>query len=100
MHSQPKLDKDLQRVSAEKDNRGGRSAHQPAPTMTTEILPAPQTRPESAHNLGYTMVEKQVEYDETIWDARDVQREKRLGAKLKRQAKQLGYLFSGYAWTE
>jgi predicted kinase len=37
------------------------------------------------------MVKNQVEYDETIWDARDAQREKRLEAKLKRQAKQLGY---------
>jgi hypothetical protein len=37
------------------------------------------------------MVKKQVEYDETLWDVRDAQREKRLGAKLKRQAKQLGY---------
>jgi hypothetical protein len=32
-----------------------------------------------------------VEYDETIWEARDAQREKRLEAKLKRQAKRLGY---------
>jgi hypothetical protein len=37
------------------------------------------------------MVKNQVEYDETIWDARDAQREKRLEAKLKRQTKQLGY---------
>jgi len=41
--------------------------------------------------IFYTMVKKQVEYDETIWDTRDAQREKRLEAKLKRQAKQLGY---------
>jgi len=41
--------------------------------------------------ISYTMVKKQAEYDETLWDARDAQREKRLGAKLKRQAKQLGY---------
>ena len=33
----------------------------------------------------------QVEYDETIWDARDAEREKKLQARLKRQAKQLGY---------
>jgi len=47
----------------------------------------------TAHKIAvifYTMV-NQVEYDETIWDARDAQREKRLEAKLKRQAKQLGY---------
>ena len=48
----------------------------------------------TAHKIAvifYTMVKNQVEYDETIWDARDAQREKRLQAKLKRQAKQLGY---------
>ncbi len=48
----------------------------------------------TAHKIAvifYTMVEKQVEYDETIWDARDAQRKKRFEAKLKRQAKQLGY---------
>jgi hypothetical protein len=37
------------------------------------------------------MVKNQVEYDETICNARDAQREKRLEAKLKRQAKRLGY---------
>jgi hypothetical protein len=37
------------------------------------------------------MVKNQVEYDETIWAARDAQREKRQEARLKRQAKQLGY---------
>ena len=37
------------------------------------------------------MVKQQVEYDQTLWDAREAQREKWLGAKLKRQAKQLGY---------
>lgn len=41
--------------------------------------------------IFYAMVKNQVEYDETIWAARDTQREKRLEAKLKRQAKQLGY---------
>ena len=41
--------------------------------------------------IFYTMVKKQVEYDETLWDVRDAQREKRLEAKLKRQAKRLGY---------
>jgi transposase len=48
----------------------------------------------TAHKIAvifYTIVKKQVEYDKTIWDARDAQREKRFGAKLKRQAKQLGY---------
>jgi len=48
----------------------------------------------TAHKIAvifYTMVKKQVEYDETLCALRDAQREKRLGAKLKRQAKQLGY---------
>jgi hypothetical protein len=41
--------------------------------------------------IFYTMVKNQVEYDETLWATRDAQREKRLEAKLKRQAKRLGY---------
>jgi len=48
----------------------------------------------TAHKFAvifYTMVKNQVEYDETIWDARDAQSEKSLQAKLKRQAKQLGW---------
>ena len=48
----------------------------------------------TAHKIAiifYTIVKNQVEYDETIWAARDVQREKRLATRLKRQAKQMGY---------
>jgi transposase len=48
----------------------------------------------TAHKIAvifYTMVKNQVEYDETLWAARDAEREKRLQAKIKRQAKQLGY---------
>jgi hypothetical protein len=48
----------------------------------------------TAHKIAvifYTMVKKQVEYDETLWALRDAKREKRFGAKLKRQAKQLGH---------
>jgi transposase len=48
----------------------------------------------TAHKIAlifYTIVKNQVEYDETIWATRDSQREKRLEAKIKRQAKQLGY---------
>ena len=48
----------------------------------------------TAHKIAvifYTMIKNQVEYDETIWDARDAEREKKLKAKLKRQAKQLGF---------
>jgi hypothetical protein len=48
----------------------------------------------TAHKIAvifYTMVKNQLEYDETLWATRDAQREKRLEAKLKRQAKRLGY---------
>jgi hypothetical protein len=48
----------------------------------------------TAHKIAvifYTMVRNQVEYDETTWAARNAEREKRLEAKLKRQAKRLGY---------
>ena len=48
----------------------------------------------TAHKIAvifYTMVKNQVEYDQNIWAARDAQREKRFEARLKRQAKQLGY---------
>ena len=48
----------------------------------------------TAHKIAvifYTMIKNQVEYDDTMWATRDAQREKRLEAKLKRQAKQLGY---------
>jgi len=48
----------------------------------------------AAHKIAvifYTMIKNQVEYDETLWDARDAQRQKKLQAKLKRHAKQLGY---------
>jgi len=48
----------------------------------------------TAHKIAtifYTIVTKQVEYDESIWAARDAQRNKRLEEKIKRQARQLGY---------
>ena len=48
----------------------------------------------TAHKLAiifYTVVTKQVEYDDSIWSARDAQRQKRFEQKLKRQARQLGY---------
>jgi transposase len=48
----------------------------------------------TAHKIAvifYTMVTKQVEYDESIWAARDALREKRLEDKIRRQARQLGY---------
>ena len=48
----------------------------------------------TAHKIAvifYTMIKNQVEYDETLWATRDARRKKRLEAKLKRQAKRLGY---------
>ena len=48
----------------------------------------------TAHKIAvifYTIVTKQVEYDESIWAARDAERHKRLEEKIRRQAKQLGY---------
>ena len=48
----------------------------------------------TAHKIAvifYTMITRQVEYDESIWATRDTQRQKRLEDKIKRQAKQLGY---------
>ena len=48
----------------------------------------------TAHKVAvifYTMVRDQVEYDETIWQKRDEMRNQRTEARLKRQAKRLGY---------
>jgi hypothetical protein len=61
--------------------------------MKARLGPSPAITA-TAHKIAvifYTMVKNQVEYDETIWSARDADREKRFQAKLKRQAKQLGY---------
>jgi transposase len=41
--------------------------------------------------IFYTMITRQVEYDETLWAKQDVDRQKRQEARLKRQAHQLGY---------
>ena len=41
--------------------------------------------------IFYTMVSRQVEYDESIWARQDAQRQKQYEAKLKRQAQKLGY---------
>jgi transposase len=48
----------------------------------------------TAHKIAiifYTMVKKQVEYDATLWAERDLERERKLEAKLRRQAEQRGY---------
>jgi hypothetical protein len=61
--------------------------------MKSKLGPAGATVA-TAHKIAiifYTMVEKQVEYDETLWAQRDAEREKRFEVKLKRQAQQLGY---------
>jgi transposase len=61
--------------------------------MKSKLGPAGATTA-TAHKIAiifYTMVKKQVEYDETLWAERDAEREKRFEAKLKRQAQQLGY---------
>jgi transposase len=48
----------------------------------------------TAHKLAvifYTMVKNQVEYDASIWAKRDAERDKRIEARLRRQAGQKGY---------
>jgi len=48
----------------------------------------------TAHKIAvifYTMIKHQVEYDATLWAKRDVLREKRLEARLHKQAAQRGY---------
>jgi len=57
-------------------------------------MDAPAATTATAHKIAiifYTMVKKQVEYDATLWEQRDAEREKRFEAKLKRQAQQRGY---------
>jgi transposase len=61
--------------------------------MKSKLGPAAATTA-TAHKIAivfYTLVTKQVEYDETIWAKLDAKRKKRLEAKIKRQALQLGY---------
>ncbi len=48
----------------------------------------------TAHKIAiifYTMVSKQVEYDASLWAERDQMREKRIDARLQKQAAQRGY---------
>jgi transposase len=61
--------------------------------MKARLGPAAATTA-TAHKIAiifYTMVHKQAEYDDTLWAAREVERDRRLQAKLKRQAHRLGY---------
>jgi transposase len=61
--------------------------------MKTKLGPQGATTA-TAHKIAiifYTMVKKQVEYDATLWAQRDIEREKRMEAKLRRQAEKRGY---------
>ena len=73
--------------------------HDPSPMgdylrrMKAKLGPAAATTA-TAHKIAiifYTMVSKQVEYDASLWAQRDALREKRLEARLKKQAAQRGY---------
>ena len=61
--------------------------------MKAKLGPAAATTA-TAHKIAiifYTMVNKQVEYDASLWAHRDAVREKRLEARLHKQAAQRGY---------
>ena len=61
--------------------------------MKAKLGPAAATTA-TAHKIAiifYTMVNKQVEYDASLWAQRDLMREKRIEAKLLKQAAQRGY---------
>ena len=56
--------------------------------MKAKLGPAAATTA-TAHKIAiifYTLVRRQLEYDETIWAARNAERQKRLEQNLKRQA--------------
>jgi hypothetical protein len=61
--------------------------------MKAKLGPAAATTA-TAHKIAtlfYTLVGRQIEYDETIWAARNAERQRRLEFHLKRQAERLGY---------
>ena len=61
--------------------------------MKAKLGPAAATTA-TAHKIAiifYTMLSKQVEYDASLWANRDHMREKRLEARLQKQAAQRGY---------
>ena len=61
--------------------------------MKAKLGPAAATTA-TAHKIAiifYTLVRRRLEYDETIWAARNAERQKRLQQNLKRQAERLGY---------
>ena len=62
--------------------------------MKAKLGPPPAAITATAHKIAlifYTMVWKQLEYDETAWAARDAERQKRVENRLRRQAHILGY---------
>jgi transposase len=73
-HSQTQMGAYLRRMKAKLGSEGGITA--------------------TAHKIArvfYAVVKNQVEYDETIWDRQDQERQRRLEAKIRRQAHGLGY---------
>ena len=61
--------------------------------MKAKLGPAAATTA-TAHKIAiifYTMVKRQVEYDASLWAQRDVMRDKRIEARLQKQAAQRGY---------
>lgn len=61
--------------------------------MKAKLGPAAATTA-TAHKIAiifYTMVKKQVEYDASLWAQRDAMRDKRIEARLQKQAAQRGY---------
>jgi transposase len=61
--------------------------------MKAKLGPAAATTA-TAHKIAiifYTMVKNQVEYDASLWEQRDVMREKRIEARLHQQAARRGY---------
>ena len=61
--------------------------------MKAKLGPAAATTA-TAHKIAiifYTMVKQQVEYDASLWEQRDAMREKRIEARLHKQAAQRGF---------
>jgi hypothetical protein len=61
--------------------------------MKTKLGPKAATTA-TAHKLAvifYTLVTRQIEYDESIWAVHDEENRKRMENKLKRQASRLGF---------
>ncbi len=90
---EPRVDPDRKPLPPDRKHRSPTPLGNYLRRMKAKLGPTAATTA-TAHKIAvifYTMVTKQVEYDESIWAARDAQRENRLEDKIKRQAKQLGY---------